>query len=464
MLVLAPTIYAGVEPDKTDRCAQLFKEQVTISTCKSILRSSTDQISDSELQEKISRMVYGKSFVESEAEISRREVMLNAKDQSEGKREAERQCNRLYLAAEELKICRNLTMLSMSVRSDSQMVAEVTRQQEAILIENRELEKLSSEKFALEQADWLAAFAKKNSGKFKSEITELPKRVVIRTKPTGGSETYDQDRQVVKISREETGSHQMVYERCNPTGTYVGSNAFGTKIVVKQANCDRLVVEDQTSGGIEMWNLEFPMTPQQYRDFKSKGRIYEIEFEVGKGAKQEIAEVVNSISRATIDNPSERRIRTLTVYGQFEILRVLTPDGKMILAAAANGNRMSHAEQRMKEYIWRMTGLADASGAPSATGSALRSSGYSASYAGRIITRVKPNIVFTEDISNNPSAEVEVRTASDGTIVTRRLLQSSGNKGWDEAVLKALDKTEVLPRDIDGRVPSALIINFRARD
>ena len=121
-------------------------------------------------------------------------------------------------------------------------------------------------------------------------------------------------------------------------------------------------------------------------------------------------------------------------------------------------------EKRRQENIQRMTGLAGASGAPSATGTALKSAGPSSSYAGRIIARVKPNIVFTEEIVGNPTAEVEVRTSPDGTIVGRKLLKASGNKAWDEAVLKAIDKTEVLPRDTDGRVPSALVISFRPRD
>jgi colicin import membrane protein len=121
-------------------------------------------------------------------------------------------------------------------------------------------------------------------------------------------------------------------------------------------------------------------------------------------------------------------------------------------------------EKQRQENLKRMAGLAGASGSPNATGSALKSSGPSASYAGRIIGRVKPNIVFTEDIVGNPSAEVEVRTAPDGTIVGRKLLKSSGSRAWDEAVLKALDKTEVLPRDTDGRVPPALVITFRPRD
>lgn len=121
-------------------------------------------------------------------------------------------------------------------------------------------------------------------------------------------------------------------------------------------------------------------------------------------------------------------------------------------------------EKRRQENIQRMTGLAGATGSPSATGTALKSTGPSASYAGRIIARVKPNIVFTDDISANLAAEVEVRTSPDGTIVSRKLLKSSGNKAWDEAVLKAIDKTEVLPRDTDGQVPSALVITFKPRD
>jgi colicin import membrane protein len=90
--------------------------------------------------------------------------------------------------------------------------------------------------------------------------------------------------------------------------------------------------------------------------------------------------------------------------------------------------------------------------------------GPSASYGGRIRARIKPNIVFTEDVVGNPAATVEVRTAPDGTIVGRTLLKPSGNKAWDEAVLKAIDKTEVLPRDTDGRVPPVLEISFKPRE
>jgi colicin import membrane protein len=121
-------------------------------------------------------------------------------------------------------------------------------------------------------------------------------------------------------------------------------------------------------------------------------------------------------------------------------------------------------EKLRQENIKRMAGLANATGKPTDKGDAVRSAGPSSSYAGRIRARIKPNIVFPDELASNPSAEVEVRTSPDGTIVGRKLIKSSGYKNWDEAVLKAIDKTESLPRDVDGLVPSPLIISFRPKD
>ena len=56
-----------------------------------------------------------------------------------------------------------------------------------------------------------------------------------------------------------------------------------------------------------------------------------------------------------------------------------------------------------------------------------------------------------------------VSIAPDGTITSRKITKSSGVKSWDDAVLRALDRTEVLPRDTDGRVHSPLIMEFRPR-
>ncbi|MBE7419046.1 MAG: cell envelope integrity protein TolA [Ideonella sp.] len=133
----------------------------------------------------------------------------------------------------------------------------------------------------------------------------------------------------------------------------------------------------------------------------------------------------------------------------------------------AEARRQKEEEARQaklrQENLKRMMGQAG-TGGQSAGGTAPRDAGPSASYAGRIIARVKPNIVLTDDIPGNPVAVVEVRCAPDGMIIGRRLVQGSGNKTWDDAVLRAIDRTEQLPRDIDGRVPSSIVIEFRPRD
>ena len=117
------------------------------------------------------------------------------------------------------------------------------------------------------------------------------------------------------------------------------------------------------------------------------------------------------------------------------------------------------AKQR-EDNLKRMLGQAGATGAPGATGTALKDAAPSASYAGKLIARIKPNILLTETVAGNPAADVEVRASATGTILSRRLVKSSGNKDWDDAVLRAIDRTGELPRDIDGRVPPVLVISF----
>lgn len=121
-------------------------------------------------------------------------------------------------------------------------------------------------------------------------------------------------------------------------------------------------------------------------------------------------------------------------------------------------------EKQRQENLRRIQGMAGASGAPHATGTALQSAGPSSSYAGRIKARIRPNIIYSDSGLGNPVAEAELRVAPDGNIISSRLLKSSGDPEWDKAVLRAIEKTETLPRDVDGRVPPHLIIRFQPRE
>ena len=51
---------------------------------------------------------------------------------------------------------------------------------------------------------------------------------------------------------------------------------------------------------------------------------------------------------------------------------------------------------------------------------------------------------------------VKIETEPNGTIVSSQLIKSSGDSDWDNAVLQGIDKTKVLPTDINGRIPSSI--------
>lgn len=117
-----------------------------------------------------------------------------------------------------------------------------------------------------------------------------------------------------------------------------------------------------------------------------------------------------------------------------------------------------------EKQMQRMAGLAGATGAPTATGSALQSAGPSADYIGRIKGRIRPNVSFPDTLPGNPAVEIDIRLAPDGRIVSSRIAKRSGVPEWDDAVLRAIERTEMLPRDENGKVPPAMTIVYRPRD
>ena len=126
------------------------------------------------------------------------------------------------------------------------------------------------------------------------------------------------------------------------------------------------------------------------------------------------------------------------------------------------------AEARHQAAVKRLQSMAGSTGSPVDTGVAPKASGPSASYIGRLRAKVKPNITFPDNLLQNmvgnPTAEVEVTCSPSGKIEDVNLLKSSGNKAWDDAVVNGLYKTAMLPRDVDGSVPTRLVFSFRPRD
>jgi len=85
----------------------------------------------------------------------------------------------------------------------------------------------------------------------------------------------------------------------------------------------------------------------------------------------------------------------------------------------------------------------------------------SANYAGKVIDHIKRNMGVHKEFSGNPSTEIKINCAPDGSITLSQVIKKSGDPEWDEVVNKAIEKirtTSKMPRDSDGRVPPVMII------
>ena len=192
---------------------------------------------------------------------------------------------------------------------------------------------------------------------------------------------------------------------------------------------------------------------QLQREQARREKLKQAELEREK-AEQEKAEKIEREKQHLKDEQAKLAARQKAEREKAEAAREKAEAAKAAAAAAAARDKQ----------LKRMQGMAGATGGESSTGTALRSSGPSAGYAGRIRARIKPNIVFNDPIDGNPIATVEVTLAPDGSIMAKRLLKSSGVKAWDDAVLRAVERTAILPRDTDGSVPPKMELEFRPHD
>jgi len=119
-----------------------------------------------------------------------------------------------------------------------------------------------------------------------------------------------------------------------------------------------------------------------------------------------------------------------------------------------------------QKAIERVAGLAGASGAPNAQGSAQQSSGMASGWDARVKARVNPQINYTGDRAALKDLELSINLLPDGTIASRpRIIKSSGSPQWDEAVARAFEKAESLPRDANGKLPpSPFLLTWKARE
>ncbi|MDA7417967.1 cell envelope integrity protein TolA [Xenophilus arseniciresistens] len=140
---------------------------------------------------------------------------------------------------------------------------------------------------------------------------------------------------------------------------------------------------------------------------------------------------------------------------------------KLAAQKAAAEKAAAAAEKARQDQLARLRGMAGGTAEQNSgprSGQGQGQGGPSSSYGARIAAAVRPNITFDPStVAGNPTAEFLVNLAPDGTIVGVKLNKSSGNPSWDRAAEGGLRKTDKLPRDIDGRIITPLIVELRPK-
>lgn len=131
--------------------------------------------------------------------------------------------------------------------------------------------------------------------------------------------------------------------------------------------------------------------------------------------------------------------------------------------------RQAAAKQQRQSELARLQAMAKSApatgGAGSRAGTGAGTGGTaSPGYPDKVRRRVLPNIIFNEEVAGNPTAVVAVHLAPDGSLLSARLAKSSGNVGWDNAVLRAVERSDPLPRDENGVAPANINIYFQPKE
>jgi colicin import membrane protein len=131
--------------------------------------------------------------------------------------------------------------------------------------------------------------------------------------------------------------------------------------------------------------------------------------------------------------------------------------------AAAQAKKMD-SERRAR--LAQMQGMAGGEGstgnglAKSGTGSGSGGTAASPGYADKVRRVVRPNISWGGETEGLETV-IAVRCSPTGTLLGATISRSSGNAAWDDAALRAVQRSDPMPLDVNGKAPSSFLITLR---
>ncbi|EEA01935.1 protein TolA [Burkholderia sp. H160] len=132
--------------------------------------------------------------------------------------------------------------------------------------------------------------------------------------------------------------------------------------------------------------------------------------------------------------------------------------------AAAQAKKQLDNERRAR--LAQMQGMAGGTSSSSdglgknGTGSGSGGTATSPGYIDKVRRAVQPNISWP-NAADGLETTIAVRCSPTGTVLSATVSRSSGNQAWDDAALRAVQRTDPMPRDIDGKTPPTMNIRVR---
>jgi colicin import membrane protein len=130
--------------------------------------------------------------------------------------------------------------------------------------------------------------------------------------------------------------------------------------------------------------------------------------------------------------------------------------------AAAQAKKVD-ADRRAR--LAQMQGMAGGAGSTgeglgkSGTGTGSGGTATSSGYNDKVQRRVQPNVIWSGP-TQGLETRISVRCAPSGTILGATIARSSGNPDWDAAALRAVQHSDPMPTDTDGKAPSSFTIRM----
>ena len=175
-------------------------------------------------------------------------------------------------------------------------------------------------------------------------------------------------------------------------------------------------------------------------------------------------EVVKEKPKAVTPPPPKEKVKEKELKKEDPPKKADTPKAQSPAETKAN----AAAEKVRADQLARLRAAAGAEGGSGGTmGSGVGGGGNAPpGWTDKVIKKVRPLIVFNpESVSGNPAAVILVSLAPDGAILSTSIQSSSGNAGWDRAVLLALSRAESLPKDDNGKIPQREVkLTFKPKD